>query len=196
MAFKFLKPALATLAAGLTLGAWAIAPVLGQGTNGLSFRWDNTKGFKELPYFLDRGVVNQQDRYMLMMRAKDLDTAVMQLTVTYPDYFTKGGARFQDKSVYLAYCDKIGSVLSRSRCNKRVPLSDVVVDRENSRIDFFPETPIPAGSMVAVIFDQVFNPRNQGMFQFNVTTISPGDLPLAKYVGSWVLSIAGAGDSR
>jgi hypothetical protein len=195
MVSKLLKPALA-LAAGLTLGAGAIAPVLGQSTNGLSFRWDNTKGFKELPFFLDRGIVNQQDRYMLMMRPKDLDTAIMQMTITYPDYFTKGGARFQDQNVHLAYCDRIGSVLSRSRCSKRIPLSDVVVDRENNRIDFFPETPIPAGSTVAVIFDQVFNPRNQGMFQFNVSTISPGDLPMAKYVGSWVLSIDGVGTRR
>jgi hypothetical protein len=196
MASKLLKPVLATLAAAFAMGVGAIEPVLSQSTNGLSFRWDNTKGFKELPYFLDRGIVNQQDRYMLMIRAKDLDTAAMQVTVTYPDHFTQMGARFQDTSVHLAYCDRIGSVLSRSRCNKRIPMADVVVDRENGRIDFFPETPIPAGSNVAVIIDQVFNPRNQGMFQFNVSTISPGDLPLAKYVGSWVVSIDGAGSRR
>ncbi|NDD44664.1 MAG: DUF2808 domain-containing protein, partial [Synechococcaceae bacterium WB9_4xB_025] len=35
----------------------------------------------------------------------------------------------------------------------------------------------------------IFNPNRGGMFQFNALAQAPGDVPVAGYLGSWVIDI-------
>ena len=36
---------------------------------------------------------------------------------------------------------------------------------------------------------KIFNPSNSGMFQFNALAQAPGDVPVAGYLGSWLIDI-------
>ncbi len=161
-------------------------PAVAQGLPGLTLRWNgNEGGFKELKYILNSGRTNALDTWMMILPGKELDVAAIQVSVTYPAYFA---GRFDNSAVKLKLCNA-GGVLARTRCEEDVPLSSVEIDRDNGRIDFFPAKPIPAGTTVGVVFDSMINPSNPGMLQFNASIISPGDLPLSKYVGSWLITI-------
>jgi len=186
----FAPRTLATLAlTGLATGLLPLAqtqPVVAQSLPGLTLRWNgNEGGFKELKYVLNSGRTNALDTWMLLLPGKELDVAAMQVSVTYPSYFN---GRFDNSAVKLKLCSA-GGVMARTRCDKDVPTSSIEVDRDNGRIDFFPTKPIPAGTTIGVVFDSMINPSNPGMLQFNASIISPGDLPLSKYVGSWLITI-------
>lgn len=186
MARSRLFSAAAAIACATGLAAVAVPPVLAQGLPGLTLRWNgNEGGFRELKYFLNSGTVGALDRYTLAIPGREIEQAIQQLTITYPTYYT---GSFSDNKVSLRYC-QLGNVLSRTRCNEKVPLSDFEIDRDNGRIDFYPQAPIPAGTTVGVVFEGVINPNNPGMFQFNASALSPGDVPISRYLGSWVVTI-------
>ncbi len=73
---------------------------------------------------------------------------------------------------------------------KKIELAEVSLDRDNRVIDIVPAEVIPAGTPVQVILNNVRNPNHGGMYFFNARIGSPGDIPLMRYVGTWILSIA------
>jgi len=134
------------------------------------------KSENQLPFRLDfGGQADNWDRYRLKIPAKRLKLAVEQFAVTYPNYF-KG--KFDKDEIEVRVN------------NKKVPLSEVKWDREGRIIEIFPETPVPAGSEVELIFSNVKNPSFGGIFYFNCQILSPGDVPMLRYVGTWILSIS------
>jgi hypothetical protein len=40
-----------------------------------------------------------------------------------------------------------------------------------------------------LVFSDVKNPPTGGMYYFNCEILSPGDVPLRRYVGTWILNI-------
>lgn len=137
--------------------------------------FSGVKADNQLPYRLDfGGQTNSTDRYILRVPAKKMKLAVAQFAITYPDYY-KG--RFDPKSV---------EVLVKG---KKVPLSEVKWDKEGRAIQIFPEEPVPAGQKVEVVLSNVQNPSFGGVFYFNCQVLSPGDVPLLRYLGSWIISI-------
>jgi hypothetical protein len=40
-----------------------------------------------------------------------------------------------------------------------------------------------------VVLSDVQNPRSGGMYYFNAYINSPGDVPLRRYLGTWILSL-------
>ena len=82
---------------------------------------------------------------------------------------------------------KLGGVLSRSRCKEVLP-AVFEVNENQTAIEVFPDTPIPTGGTYAVVMN-VFNPSRSGMFQFNALAQAPGDVPVAGYLGSWLVDI-------
>lgn len=114
------------------------------------------------------------DRYRLRISAKKMKLAAAQFAITYPNYY-KG--KFDT--------DKIEVRVK----GKKVPLQEVNWDKENRVIEIFPQEPVPAGSPVELVFSNVKNPSFGGVFYFNCQVLTPGDVPLPRYVGSWELSI-------
>ncbi|MEB3178317.1 MAG: DUF2808 domain-containing protein [Nostocaceae cyanobacterium] len=134
------------------------------------------KSENQLPFRLDFGGQSDNwDRYRLKIPAKKLKLAVEQFAVTYPNYF-KG--KFDKDEIEVRVNDK------------KVPLSEVKWDPEGRIIEIFPEQPVPAGSEVELIFSNVKNPSFGGIFYFNCQILSPGDVPMLRYVGTWILSIS------
>jgi hypothetical protein len=148
---------------------------LAQGLPGLTI-FGGVKGEDNLSYRLDFGgsAGAWGERYRLRIPAKKMKLAVAQFAISYPDYY-KG--EFDPKSIELRVKDK------------SVKIQEVKWNKENFVLEIFPEEPVPAGSPVEIWLENVRNPRFGGMFYFNCQVISPGDAPLLRYLGTWVIQI-------
>ncbi|MDX2229676.1 MAG: DUF2808 domain-containing protein [Leptolyngbyaceae cyanobacterium bins.349] len=155
-----------------------ILPLTSQAQSGLpGFTLFGGPGREEnLNYRLDfGGRSNGWDRYRLRIPANKMKLAVAQFAISYPDYF-KG--TFDERSVELRVQDKA------------VPIKEVKWNRDNNLIEIFPEEPVPANSKTEIWLENVKNPSSGGMFYFNLQVQSPGDLPLYRYIGTWVIQIS------
>ncbi|NJM72816.1 MAG: DUF2808 domain-containing protein [Scytonema sp. RU_4_4] len=157
------------LLAGIPAISWA------QTLPGLTL-FSGVKGENQLPFRLDfGGQSNGWDRYRLKISSKKLKTAVAQFVISYPEYY-KG--TFDPKQIEV----KVRG--------KKVPVSEVKWNKENHVIEIYPQEAVPAGSSVELVFSNVKNPASGGMFYFNCSIQSPGDVPLARYIGTWIISIS------
>lgn len=160
------------------------APAQAQATPSLlEFRWESSKDYKKLYFFQSSTAQLDRAEYFLMLRPKDRKTAILKLTVTVPDYFN---AKIKPERVSLCRMD-LGGMLGRSRCKETIPAVIEVNDKQTA-IEVFPDQPIPTGGTYAVVM-KIFNPSNSGMYQFNALIQAPGDVPVAGYVGSWLIDI-------
>jgi hypothetical protein len=138
--------------------------------------FSGVEGKNQLSFRLDfGGQSNGWDRYRLRIPNNKLKTAVAQFVISYPDYY-KG--TFDTKEIEINVRDK------------KIPVSEVKWDKENHVLQIFPQEPIPAGSKVELVLSNVKNPASGGMFYFNCSIQSPGDVPLSRYIGTWIISIS------
>jgi len=154
----------------------ASAPVIthAQGLPGLSLCWTG-RCPKELNYRLDYGGKSDSfDRYRLRISGKDLNVAVAQIAISYPDYFS---GSFDVNNVEVIVRDK------------SIALKPVEWDQENHRLLIQPVEAIAANQALEIQLSNVKNPRYGGMFYFNGSIQTPGDVPLLRYIGTWVISI-------
>lgn len=150
------------------------AVTIGQGLPGLTI-FSGVERENELGYRLDfNGRPNQYDRYRLRIPASKMNLAVEQFSVSYPEAYQ---GTFDPEEVEV-----------RVR-GESVPLDEVLWDQENRVIEIYPQQPVPAGTRVELVFSNVRNPRNSGTHYFNALVRSPGDIPLMRYVGTWILII-------
>jgi hypothetical protein len=174
---------LAGLAASFTSLA-PLAPARAQGTPGLmEFRWDTTKDYRKLYYFMTDTARLKRSEYYLLLRPKDRKTAILKLTVGIPKSFD---VDINPKYVQLCYM-KEGGMLARTRCEKQIP-AVVEVSKDRTAIEIFPDTPVPVGKTIGIYLN-IFNPFNAGMYQFNALAQAPGDIPISGYLGSWLIQI-------
>ncbi|MBE9051599.1 DUF2808 domain-containing protein [Nostocales cyanobacterium LEGE 11386] len=156
----------------LVTGLPAITWAQGQGLTLFS----GIKSENQLPFRFDfGGQANNWDRYRLRIPSEKMKLAVAQFAVTYPDYY-KG--TFDPNKIEVRVQ------------GKKVPLLEVKWNKESRLIEIFPEEPVPAGRQVELVLSNVRNPTFGGMYHFNCQVLSPGDVPLLRYVGTWLLSIS------
>ena len=137
--------------------------------------FSGVKGENQLPFRLDfGGQTDSTDRYILRIPAQKMKLAVAQFTITYPDYYR---GTFDTKKV---------EILVKG---KKVPLSEVKWNKEARLLEIFPQEPVPAGQKVEVVLSNVQNPSFGGVYYFNCQVLSPGDVPLLRYLGTWIISI-------
>ena len=188
---KSFRP-LAYLAAAALVGTTGLGlasrqTVKAQGSVGtpsiLEFRWDGNKDFKKLYYYVSNTERTQWGEYFLVLRAKDRKAAILKLSITIPSYFN---TNIDPKNVKLCYTS-VGGSAKRTKCEETIP-AEIQLTDNGKRIDIFPTTPVPPDKAIAVVFN-VSNPVNGGMFQFNALAQAPGDIPMAGYLGSWVIEV-------
>ncbi|UKO95822.1 DUF2808 domain-containing protein [Nostoc sp. UHCC 0870] len=151
------------------------AIVLAQGGQGFVL-FSGIKRENQLPFRLDfGGQTDSIDRYIFRIPPQNMKLAVAQFAVTYPNYY-KGS--FDPKKIEVRVK------------GKKVPLSETKWNKESGLIEIFPEEPVPAGSRVELVFSGVRNPAFGGTFYFNCQVLSPGDVPLLRYIGSWIVTIS------
>lgn len=147
---------------------------LAQGMPGFTIFGGPDRG-NQLNYRLDYGKSGMSgDRYRLRIPSKKVTLAIAQLNISYPDYY-KG--EFDQKDIKVRVKDKT------------IELAEVIWDKENRFIEIYPKEPIAAGNNVEVVLSNVTNPSPGGMYNFNVRIRTPGDVPLLRYLGTWLLSI-------
>jgi hypothetical protein len=172
----FTKRALSSLAIAGCLLAGIPAFTSAQGLPGLTL-FGGVKGDDNLNYRLDFGgkAGATGERYRLRIPQKKMKLAVAQFAITYPDYF-KG--EFDTKKVEVFVKDK------------SIPLQEVNWNKDNRVLEIFPTEPVPAGTSVEIQLSNVRNPSFGGMYYFNCQVLSPGDVPLLRYLGTWVITIS------
>ncbi|MBD2386834.1 DUF2808 domain-containing protein [Cylindrospermum sp. FACHB-282] len=170
-----MRRVLSTLAVtGCLLTAFPVM-TWGQTLPGLTL-FSGVKSENQLPFRLDfGGQTNSTDRYILRIPAQKMKLAVAQFAVTYPNYY-KGS--FDTKNIAV----KVKG--------KKVPLAEVKWNKEGRVLEIFPQEPVPAGSKVELVLSNVQNPSFGGVYYFNCQILSPGDVPLLRYLGTWILSIS------
>ena len=189
---RFSRGVMAACSAGaLIAGGLQMPQVMAQSSTGgfdlFQQRWTNREGFKPLYYFLTRTRPNQRSTYFLLIKKKDRDRAIMKLDVTIPSYFK---AKIETKNIRFAYCEA-GSVSKRTKCGETIPAS-ISLNNDGKLIEIVPTSPVPTDRTIGVEL-QVRNPYGGGMYQFNALAHSPGEVTLAKYLGSWVIELKGGG---
>ena len=149
----------------------------------MEFRWDSSKDYRKLYYFITDTKRLKRSEYYLILKPKDRKTAILKLTVGIPKSFD---TKINPKFVKLCYM-KEGGMLARTRCESDIPAT-VEVAADGTAIEIFPDTPVPVGKTIGVYIN-LFNPFNIGMYQFNALAQAPGDVPVSGYLGSWLIQV-------
>ncbi|MBW4522079.1 MAG: DUF2808 domain-containing protein [Scytolyngbya sp. HA4215-MV1] len=168
---SFVKRALAGLAIAGCLLAGLPAIALAQG--GITI-FSGVARENQLKGWAENGKSGTWDRYYLEIPSKKMKLAIAQISITYPKYY-KGEFDIKEVEVRVK--------------NKAVKLQEVNWDKENQFLEIYPEEPIPAGGKVQIILSNVKNPSFGGMFYFNCRIQAPGDVPIYRYLGTWIMSI-------
>lgn len=128
-----------------------------------------------LSYRLDwGGQAGAWDRYRLRIPPAKMELGASQFVISYPDYYN---GKFDPKKVEVEVK------------GKSVPVKQVNWDKENHRLQIYMQEPVPANSRVEIILDNVKNPPFGGTYYFNAAILSPGDVPLPRVLGTWILTI-------
>jgi len=174
--FSFLRTfSVLTIAAGLFAGSASV--LLAQGLPGLVI-FSGVERENQLGYRLDfDGVPRRRDRYRLRIAARKIPVSVSQLTITYP---TNYDGTFSPEDIELRVQDE------------EVAISEIRWNEEIQEINIFPVESIPANVPVEIILSNVRNPRNAGMYYFNALALPTGDIPLRRYLGTWIIGIGNA----
>ena len=179
--------AAALVATGAALGTGlglTVPAARAQGTPGLmEFRWDNTRDYRKLYYFMTDTSRLKRAEYYLILKPKDRKTAILKLSVTIPPSFE---VKIDPKQVKLCKMSE-GGMLSRTRCSEVIPAT-IEIGSKGDAIEIFPNTPVSDKGTIGVYMN-IFNPFNIGMYQFNALAQAPGDVPMAGYLGSWLIQI-------
>ena len=129
----------------------------------------------QLSYRLDSGNRNTVDRYRLKIPGSKVNRlGAAQLQITYPDYY-KG--KFDDKAVEVF----VG--------NKSIPVQSVEWNRESQTLQIDLAQRIKTKNDIEVVLSNVQNPDGGGMYYFTCQVKSSSDFPLARYIGTWIVTI-------
>ena len=146
-----------------------------QGLSGLTL-FGGVKSENQLPFRLDfGGQADTWERFRLRIPAKKMNLAAIKFVVSYPDYYQ---GSFDPNKVEVTVK------------GEKVLLDQVKWNKEARLIEIFPKQPISAGGEVELVLSNVKTPSFGGMYYFNCQILSPGELPLLRYVGTWVLNIS------
>ncbi len=167
----------ALLVSGVLVTGLAVK-TLAQGLPGLTIFSGVDRKF-ELGYRLDQfGRLGMYDRYHLRIPANKMSVSASEFAINYPATYR---GTFDPKRIEV-------------RANGHsVALDEVNWDRENRVIEIYPKEPIAANTRVEIVLSNVRNPNDVGTHYFNASVRSPGDVPLLRYLGTWIIQI---GDSN
>lgn len=148
---------------------------LAQGLPGFTL-FSGVKSENQLNYRLDfGGRANGWERYRLRISGKKMKLAVAQFVISYPDYYD---GKFDPSDV---------EVIVKGQS---VPLKDVRWNQEGNVIEISLKEPAPAGAGVEIQLSNVKNPVFGGTYYFNCQIQTPGDVPMLRYVGTWIITIS------
>lgn len=154
---------------GLAVQTWA------QNNPGLTI-FSGVQRENILRYYFDfGGRAAAWDRLRLRIPSKKMELAVQQFVVRYPDYYT---GKFNPDRIEVRVD------------GESLPIAEVDWDKDNYQIQIYMQEPVPAQEKVEIVLSDVKNPRFGGTFYFECLVWTPGDVPLPRYLGTWILTIS------
>ncbi len=154
----------------------AVAPTL--------VRADSLPGFtlfsgvdpaNQLAYRMDSGLKNNSDRYRLRIPGAKINSlGAAQIQITYPDYYQ---GKFDDKSIEVFVGEKL------------IPLKSATWNQEQRTIQIDLAQQLKTKGEIEIVLNNVKNPDGSGMYYFDCLVKSSPDFPLARKIGTWILSI-------
>ncbi len=124
-----------------------------------------------------QGRPGNRDRYRLNISGKKLDTAVTEIVINYPEYYD---GRFDTNKIEVLYGKESKNTAS---------ISEIAWNKEDNNLHIYLEETIEADNPIEIKLSNVRNPRFGGTYYFHAQVLSPGDVPLPRYIGTWILSI-------
>ena len=129
----------------------------------------------QLNYRLDSGSRGASDRYRLRIPGSKINRlGAAQIQITYPDYY-KG--TFDEKNIEV-FVE-----------GKSIPVSDVKWDKERQTLEINLAQQLKTKGEIEVVLSNVRNPDSGGMYYFSCQVKSSPEFPIARYMGTWILSI-------
>jgi len=167
-------------------GASILAPKSSASPGFFEYQWDPEPGYRRLKYYQSSSESLDRATYYFFLRGKERKDNIIKLTLKVPDYFEA-----KINSDKLSLCKvRVGGYQGRTSCLENVPSVIEVSDNQTS-IEIFPERPIPRNKDSYAVVMKIFNPRKEGMFQFQALSQSqqPGEIPISTYLGTWNVSV-------
>lgn len=129
----------------------------------------------QLSYRLDSGSRNTTDRYLLKIPGSKINSlGAAQIEIVYPNYY-KG--TFDENKIQVLVDDK------------EIPIQSTKWDRERNTIKIDLVRPLRTKSEIQVVLSDVKNPENVGTFYFDCLVKSSPEFPIARKIGTWILTI-------
>ena len=152
----------------------------------LEHQWDPEAGYKRLRYYQSSSEKLDRATYYFFLRGKEREENIIKLTLKVPDYFD---AKIKSKKLSLCKV-KIGGFKGKTSCIENVP-SIIKINKNQTSIEIFPESPIPRNKDNYAVVMKIFNPRKEGMFQFQALSQSQQSeqIPISTYLGTWNITV-------
>jgi hypothetical protein len=128
-----------------------------------------------LNYSLNSGNRSERDTYRLRIPSDKIHRlGAAQFQIYYPNYY---GGKFDEKNI---------EVMTQG---KSLPIKAVKWDRQQQLVQIDLEDRLKPKGEVEIVLNNVQNPDFGGMFNFSCQVKSSAEFPIARYAGTWTLSI-------
>ena len=151
---------------------------------GLEFQWDDNPYFKRLNWYQTNNEKRLRNTIFFFLRPFDRKADLLKINMAIPKTFK---STLKEEKISLCQV-KIGGFDTRTKCIKQIP-ADIEINEENTSLDIFPYSPIPANKDSYAIVFKVFNPRRSGLYQFHSYGQYIGENPGSSYLGSSTIVI-------
>jgi Protein of unknown function (DUF2808) len=128
----------------------------------------------QLSYSLDFGNRSTSDRYRLRLSGNKMPLGATEINIVYPDYYY---GRFDDKQIEV------------NVDGKSIPIAKANWNKEKRTVNITLSKRLQTKQEVEIILNNVQNPDSGGIFYFDCQVKSSSEFPLARYAGTWILSI-------
>ena len=151
---------------------------------GMEFQWDQNSDYKRLKWFQKNNNRRLRNSIFFFLRPSDRRAGLLKISMKIPKNF-----KSSLKEEKLSLCQvKIGGFDTRTKCIKQIP-ADIEINEENTSLEIFPYSPIPADKDSYAIVFKVFNPKRSGLYQFHSYGQYIGENTVSSYLGSSTIVI-------
>jgi hypothetical protein len=158
----------------MAIMAWGSVTVLPAPSNADFTLFSGVDPRDQLSYSLDFGNRSTSDRYRLRLAGNKLPLGATEISIVYPDSYQ---GRFDEKQIEVNVGDK------------SIPVTKANWDKEKRTVQITLDKRLQTKQEIEIVLNNVQNPDSGGIFYFDCQIRSSAAFPLARYVGTWILSI-------
>ena len=149
------------------------------------FQWNPTDGYKKLNWYQRTNAKRAKNKIYFFFMPRDRKTGFLSINIKIPKNF-----KSTLKPKNITFCKaNFGGYTGKTKCIENIP-SDIVIDKENKRLEIYPIIPVPADKDKYAVVFKINNPRKSGLYQFHSFGKSSGPVPVSNYIGSWTINIS------